>query len=106
MYAVVATGGKQYRVETGDTLRVEKLAGEKGDPIQFDQVLMTADGDTVKIGRPVLDDVRVQAHIVEQGKARKILVFKSKRRKGYKRTLGHRQQYTSVRIDSIEAAQA
>jgi large subunit ribosomal protein L21 len=104
MYAVVATGGKQYRVETGDTLRVEKLIGEKGDSIQFDQVLLYADGENIKIGKPTLDDVRIQAHIVEQGKARKILVFKSKRRKGYKRTLGHRQQFTAVRIDSIEAA--
>ena len=103
MYAVVATGGKQYRVEPGETLRVEKLSGEKGDTVVLDQILMFSDGETVRIGRPKLENVTVQAKIVEQGKYRKILVFKSKRRKGYKRSLGHRQPYTALRIDSILA---
>jgi large subunit ribosomal protein L21 len=103
MYAVVATGGKQYRVEPGETLRVEKLSGEKGDTVVLDQILMFSDGENVRIGRPKLENVTVQAKIVEQGKYRKILVFKSKRRKGYKRSLGHRQPYTALRIDSILA---
>lgn len=101
MYAVVNSGGKQYKVRKGDILRVEKIPGKKGDSVSFDKVLMFSDGENVRIGQPLLEDVPVRGHIAEQGKARKIIVFKYKRRKRYRRKQGHRQQYTAVRIDSI-----
>ncbi|OQX26543.1 MAG: 50S ribosomal protein L21 [Desulfobacteraceae bacterium IS3] len=101
MYAVVQTGGKQYRVEKGETFRVEKLPGEIGSPVFFDKVLMFSDGETVKIGQPLLEGLTVRGHIIEQGKAKKILVFKYKRRKRYRRKQGHRQQYSAVTIDGI-----
>jgi large subunit ribosomal protein L21 len=103
MYAVVATGGKQYRVQEGDTLRIEKIAGEVGSDVAFDQVLMVSDGDDVKIGQPVLENAVVNGTIVEQGKGRKILVFKYKRRKRYRRKQGHRQLFTAVKIGTIQA---
>ena len=103
MYAVVATGGKQYKVQEGEVLRVEKLTGDIGSEVAFDQVLMFSDGETVKIGQPVLEGVQVKGHIVEQGKSKKILVFKFKRRKRYRRKQGHRQMFTAVKIDAIEA---
>jgi large subunit ribosomal protein L21 len=101
MYAVVASGGKQYKVEAGEILRVEKIDGEIGAQVAFDQVLMLSDGENVHIGRPVLADVAVNGHIIEQSKAKKILVFKYKRRKRYRRKQGHRQYYTAIKIDSI-----
>ena len=94
---------KQYKVEKGGTLTVEKLPGAVGDEISFDNVLMFSDGENVKIGRPAVESATVRGHIVEQGKAKKIIVFKYKRRKRYRKTQGHRQQYTAVKIDSIEA---
>ena len=103
MYAVISSGGKQYKVGTGEILRVEKLSGEIGSPITFDRVLMVSDGDNVRVGAPVLDDATVQGHIVEQGKSKKIIVFKYKRRKRYRRKQGHRQPYTTVKNDAIEA---
>jgi len=103
MYAVVTSGGKQYKVEEGETLKVEKIPGDVGSSVKFDRVLMIADGDTVSIGQPVLDDALVEGHIVEQGKSKKVIVFKYKRRKRYHRKHGHRQQYTAVKIDSIQA---
>ena len=103
MYAVVKSGGKQYKVEEGQVLRLEKVAGDVGSPVKFDQVLMIADGEDIRVGQPVLDDVSVDGHIVEQGKARKIIVFKYKRRKRYRRKHGHRQNYTAVQIDTINA---
>jgi len=103
MYAIVNTGGKQYKIQQGDVLRVEKIPGEVGSPVSFDKVLMFSDGENVNIGRPVLDNVAVKGHIVEQGKDKKIIVFKYKKRKRYRRKLGHRQQYTEIKIDSIEA---
>jgi large subunit ribosomal protein L21 len=103
MYAVVATGGKQYKVQEGEVLRVEKLTGDVGTQVAFDQVLMLSDGENVKIGQPVLEGVQVKGHIVEQGKYKKILVFKYKRRKRYRRKQGHRQLFTAVKIDAIEA---
>lgn len=102
MYAIVATGGKQYRVQTGQVLRIEKIDGEVGSEVTFDDVLMFSDGENVNIGQPTLDNVRVSGHIVEQGKAKKIIVFKYKRRKRYRRKAGHRQQFTAVQIDNIE----
>jgi large subunit ribosomal protein L21 len=106
MYAVVSSGGKQYKVQEGEILRVEKIPGDVGSAITFDQVLMVAEGDKVNIGQPVLDDALVEGHIVEQGKGKKIIVFKYKRRKRYRRTQGHRQQFTAIKIDSIKAKTA
>jgi large subunit ribosomal protein L21 len=103
MYAVVATGVKQYKVEAGEVLRFEKLTGEVGSQVAFDQVLMLGDGETVRIGRPVVEGATVRGHIVEQDKHKKILVFKYKRRKRYRRKQGHRQPYTAVKIDAIDA---
>lgn len=103
MYAVVSTGGKQYKVQQGETLRIEKIPGDVGSPVTFDKVLMVGDGEIVRVGQPLLDNVAVQARIVEQDRAKKILVFKYKRRKRYRRKQGHRQPFTAIRIDGIEA---
>ena len=103
MYAVVATGGKQYKVTKGDVLRIEKIAGDVGDSVTFDKVLMLSDGDAVSLGQPVLENASVQARIVEQARSKKILVFKYKRRKRYRLKKGHRQSYTAVQIDDIAA---
>jgi large subunit ribosomal protein L21 len=103
MYAVVTSGGKQYKVKEGETLKVEKIPGDVGSSIKFDRVLMISDGNAVSIGQPVLDDAMVEGHIVEQGKSKKIIVFKYKRRKRYRRKHGHRQLYTAIKIDSIKA---
>ncbi len=103
MYAIVRTGGKQYQVAPGDSLRVEKLAGEVGDTVELNDVLLVADGEDVKIGQPVVEGAKVSARIVEQGKAKKVLVFKKKRRKGYKVKRGHRQLYTALEINEISA---
>lgn len=103
MYAVVATGGKQYKVEEGDVLRVEKLTGDVGAQVAFNNILIFSDGENVKIGQPEVEGVAVHGQIVAQGKSKKILVFKYKRRKRYRRKQGHRQPFTAVRIDRIEA---
>ncbi len=102
MYAVVNSGGKQYKVQQGQVLRIEKIPGDVGNPVTFEQVLMFSDGENVSIGQPALKDVAVEGHIVEQGKAKKIIVFKYKRRKRYRRKRGHRQEFTAVRIDDIK----
>jgi large subunit ribosomal protein L21 len=104
MYAVVATGGKQYKIKEGETLRIEKVNGNVGDAYTFDQVLLVADGDNLAVGQPVVAGASVAAHIVEQGKEKKILVFKYKRRKRYRRKQGHRQPFTAVKIDRIAQA--
>jgi len=101
MYAVVKSGGKQYKVQEGETFRVEKIPGEVGAEIAFDDVLMFSDGEKVQVGTPNLDNVTVKGTVVEQGQAKKIIVFKYKRRKRYRRKQGHRQQYTAVKVDSI-----
>ena len=101
MYAVVSSGGKQYKVQKGEILRVEKISGDIGAPVLFDKVLMFSDGENVNIGQPVLENISIKGHIVEQDKAKKIIVFKYKRRKRYRRKQGHRQQYTAIKIDSI-----
>lgn len=103
MYAVVVSGGKQFKVREGDILKVEKIPGKIGDPISFDNVLLYSDGENLRIGQPIVDNIKVTGHVVEQGKAKKIIVFKFKRRKGYRRKQGHRQQFTAVKIDGISA---
>lgn len=102
-YAVIRTGGKQYRVAPGDVIRVEKLAGEPGTEVEFTEVLMTEDDGTIHVGTPLLAGARVTAQVTGQGKAKKILVFKKKRRKNYRRHHGHRQQFTAVRVTQIES---
>ncbi|MEM6640846.1 MAG: 50S ribosomal protein L21 [Pseudomonadota bacterium] len=104
MYAVIKTGGKQYRVEEGASLRVEKLDAEEGATVEFDQVLLVGNGGDVTVGRPLVDGGKVSATVEEQGRARKIEIVKFKRRQGYKRTHGHRQAFTRVRITSISGA--
>ncbi len=103
MYAIVRTGGKQYQVEAGDTLRVEKLQGEVGDTVELSEVLLVVDGETVKIGQPMVDGAKVVAKIVEQGRHKKIIVFKKKRRQGYQVKKGHRQLYTALTVETIAA---
>ncbi len=101
MYAIVRTGGKQYQVANGDQVRVEKLEGNVGDSIDLNDVLMVVDGEEVKIGQPVLDNAKVTAIIAEQGKGKKVIVFKMKRRKGYRLKKGHRQSFTALKIEQI-----
>lgn len=101
MYAVIQTGGKQYRAEPGQTLWVEKLAGNAGDQVSFDQVLLVANDGKVSVGKPTVAGAKVTASIVEQGLGDKLVVFKFRRRKNYVRKNGHRQQLTAVKIDSI-----
>lgn len=102
MYAVIRTGGKQYRVSEGSRVRVEKLPGNPGDALEFDQVLMLG-GEQVKVGTPLVAGAKVKAQIVAQGRAKKIIVFKIRRRKGYRRKAGHRQPFTEVRVTGIDA---
>ena len=102
MYAVIRTGGKQYRVSEGDRVRVEKLAGDVGSTIVLDDVLMLG-GETVSIGKPVLAGAKVTATITGQDRAKKIIVFKFRRRKNYRRKNGHRQPYTELKITGVSA---
>ena len=107
MYAVVATGGKQYRVSPGDRIEVEKLAGEVGQTIALDHVMMIGgEGQAVAIGTPRLDEAWVEAQIVAQKRGKKIIVFKHKRRKGYRRKQGHRQSLTALKITGIHPTAA
>lgn len=101
MYAVIQTGGKQYRAEPGQTLWVEKLAGNAGDTVSFDQVLLVANDGKVSVGKPTVAGAKVNASIVEQGLGEKLVVFKFRRRKNYVRKNGHRQELTAVKIDTI-----
>ena len=103
MYAVIKTGGKQYKVEEGTVLQVEKLEQNEGDKIEFNDVLMYSDGETVTLGSPLVENVKVKAEIIKQAKDKKVLVFKYKRRKGYRKMRGHRQLFTEIKIDSITA---
>lgn len=102
MYAVIKTGGKQYRVSEGDTLRVEKLDGDVGAKVELTEVLMLG-GDKVSVGKPLVKGAKVTAEIVAQDRAKKIIVFKMRRRKNYRRKYGHRQPYTELRITGISA---
>jgi large subunit ribosomal protein L21 len=103
MYAVIKTGGKQYRVEKGATLSFERLDGEPGTPVTFEEVLLIGTENATRLGRPTVAGATVSGTIVEQGRARKVVVFKFRRRKNYKRKKGHRQYFTRVRIDAIAA---
>ena len=102
MYAVIETGGKQYRVQKGERLRIEKLEAESGTKVNF-PVLLIADGSSVQVGKPHIAGAQVTATVAGEEKGEKLTVFKYRRRKGYRRKTGHRQQYTAVQIDDIKA---
>jgi large subunit ribosomal protein L21 len=102
MYAVIQTGGKQYRVAPGEEVKVEKLPGQVGDTIAFEKVLLASDGEKLNIGKPYLDNIRVVGRITRHDRNKKIVVFKYKKRKGYRRKRGHRQGYSLVKIENIE----
>ncbi|HXK09027.1 MAG TPA: 50S ribosomal protein L21 [Vicinamibacteria bacterium] len=103
MYAIIRTGGKQYRVEMGDVVRVERLEGAVGSTVTLDDVLLVAGDGDPRVGSPRLEGASVQGTVVEQGRDAKIRVFKYKKRKHYRRTRGHRQSFTAVRIDAVRA---
>jgi large subunit ribosomal protein L21 len=101
MYAVVKTGGKQYRVAAGEKLRIEQIAGDVGSEVVLDQVLMFADGDAVTLGTPLVSGAVVKATVVAHGRADKVRIFKLRRRKHYQKRQGHRQNYTEIKIEAI-----
>ena len=101
MYAVIKTGGKQYRVTPGTKLKVEKLEGDVGSSIVLDKVLVMADGESVKIGTPLVDGAKISATVVAHGRGDKVMIFKMRRRKHYRKTQGHRQSYTEILIDDF-----
>ena len=101
MYAVFQTGGKQFRAEPGRRIRIPSLSADPGDAVTFEEVLLAFDGEEVSIGEPKIDGAKVRAEVVRHGRSKKIIVFKRKRRKGYRRKQGHRQGFTEVRIDEI-----
>ncbi len=103
MYAVIETGGKQYRVTQGQEVKVEKLPGQAGEEIVFNKVLVVSDGENVTVGKPYVDHAKVLGKLARQAKDRKVPVFKYKRRKGYRRNKGHRQEFSLVRIENIQA---
>ena len=103
MYAVIQTGGKQYRVAEGETLRVEKLSANTGDKLSFSPLLFADDGGNVQIGKPNVSGIKVEAEVLGQGLGDKILIFKYQRRKSYRRKTGHRQPFTALKIVSINA---
>jgi large subunit ribosomal protein L21 len=101
MYAVLRTGGKQYRVAAGDTIKVEKLPGNPGDAVEIAEVLLLADGENIVIGRPLIDGALIKAEILEQDRHRKVVIFKYRRRRRYRRKTGHRQPFTALQIVDI-----
>ncbi|MAT65949.1 MAG: 50S ribosomal protein L21 [Gammaproteobacteria bacterium] len=103
MYAVIQTGGKQYRVAPGDKLRIEKLKAAEGESVEFDKVLMVGDGDDVKIGAPYVDGGKVTATVKSQGRGKKVEIIKFRRRKHHMKRQGHRQAYTEVEITDVSA---
>ncbi|MEQ2010451.1 MAG: 50S ribosomal protein L21 [Limisphaerales bacterium] len=103
MYAVLETGGKQYRVIAGDTLEIERLAIEAGQPVTFDRVLLVNADGKLSVGNPTIASATVLADVVEHKRGKKVIAFKMKRRKGYHRTVGHRQELTVVKIKEIKA---
>jgi large subunit ribosomal protein L21 len=106
MYAVFQSGGKQYKAEPGAVVKLEKLPGEVGEQVSLGQVLLVADGEQIQVGQPVIEDAVVTGRIVQQGRHRKIIIFKHKRRKDYRKKQGHRQSYTAVLVEGIGAAGA
>lgn len=103
MYAVVLTGGKQYRVQEGDVLFVEKLNAEVDSTVEFNEILVVSNNGEVKVGKPVVEGAKVVAKVLAQGKAKKVVVFKYKPKKDYRRKAGHRQPYTKIQVEKIEA---
>ncbi len=103
MYAVIQTGGKQYRVSEGSTLRVEKIAADEGDSVEIDKVLLVADGDDVKVGAPYVEGGKVTATVKAQGRGKKVQIIKFKRRKHHLKRQGHRQAYTELEVTGISA---
>ncbi len=103
MYAIIVTGGKQYKVSEGDTLFIEKLDAEENDTVTFDTVLMAGEGEDVKVGAPTVEGATVEAKVIKNGKAKKIYVFKMKRKKNERTKKGHRQPFTKVEITKINA---
>lgn len=106
MFAIVETGGKQYRIQEGDVITVEKLNVEAGEKIVFDKVLMLSDGETVKVGAPYVESCNVTGTVVENGKGPKVIIFKYKAKKDYRKKQGHRQPYTMIKIDKVSARKA
>jgi large subunit ribosomal protein L21 len=104
MYAVIQTGGKQYRVKSGEQVKVEALSAEIGAAVSFDNVLALGEGDGIKVGAPFVSGAKVKATVVAQGRGEKVRIFKMRRRKHYAKTQGHRQNFTEVRIDEIVGA--
>jgi large subunit ribosomal protein L21 len=104
MYAVVQTGAKQYRVSQGDTLEVERIATEKGAEVVFDQVLLIAEGDKIQVGTPMLAGAKVTGEVVEHKRGPKLIAFKMRRREGYHRKMGHRQELTVVKVRAIQGS--
>ena len=101
MYAIIRTGGKQFKISPGDTIKVEKLDGEKGESVEMMDVLFFAEGENVLTGQPVLANVKVVGEILGQHRAKKVIIYKKKRRKGYDKKTGHRQSFTSLKIKEI-----
>jgi large subunit ribosomal protein L21 len=101
MYAVIKSGGKQYRVESGAQVRVESLTADVGSAVAFEEVLLVGNGESVKVGAPLVSGAKVKATVVSHGRGDKVKIFKLRRRKHYQKTQGHRQNYTEVRIDDI-----
>jgi len=101
VYAIIATGGKQYRVQQGDRIKIEKLAGDPGEKIEFNQVLLLADGEQVSVGTPYIEGGKVTAEVAQHARAKKIEIIKFKRRKHHMKRMGHRQHFTEVKITGI-----
>jgi len=101
MYAVIRSGGKQYRVAPGQTVRLERVAGDVGAKVELGNVLLVENDGNIQVGSPVIANAKIEGTVLEQDRSKKILVFKKKRKKQYRRTQGHRQDYTAVRIDNI-----
>jgi large subunit ribosomal protein L21 len=101
VYAIIKTGGKQYRVAPGDVLRVERLPGERGEEVVLNQVLLVTDGQELKVGQPLVANAAVRCQIMRQGKGKKVVVYKKKRRKNYRRKQGHRQLFTALQVQEI-----
>ncbi len=103
MFAIIETGGKQYKVQEGDVIFVEKLAGEENSTVVFDKIIAVGDGSDIRVGTPYIDNAKVEANLVKTGKSAKIIVYKMKPKKNYRRKQGHRQPYTKVQITAIQA---